>query len=345
MESDRLLQLGETIEKITTSDVGSRGVVDRLYAAARRRAGGPMAVQAARLLAERVKSGDFVIIATGWPNRPYISPLIAETDGPPGAATLARALCVGLRAAPLILVEEQLVGAMKAVATAAGLCVMGREEVENSCRRSPFPVACAVVEPFPVEPADAEKAAAALVAETQAAAFVAVERGGCSEKGQIHMSSGRSTTALTAKTDFVLDRVRAAGGVTVGVGDGGNELGMGNIREEIVEAIPRYRRCICGCESGIVPVRTVDVLVLATVSNWGAYAIEGALAGVVGKLGVMHTDAVERSVLRASAQAGLIDGLTGICDPSVDGLPEEIHCAIVCLLRAAIAARLEKEDT
>lgn len=162
MDSDVLLQLGETIERITTSDIGARGVVDLLYAAARRKAGGPMALQAARLLTDRVKTGDFVVIATGWPNRPQISPLVAENDGPAGAATLARALGVGLKAVPLILVEEQLVGQMKAVATAAGLCVLGREEAENSYKRTPFPVACVVVESFPVEPKSAEKAAACL---------------------------------------------------------------------------------------------------------------------------------------------------------------------------------------
>jgi hypothetical protein len=345
MDSDLLLQLGEAIERITTPDIGARGVVGPLYPAARRKAGGPMALQAAQLLADRVKTGNFVIIVTGWPNRPQISPLVAENDGPVGAATLARALSVGLKVVPLILIEEQFVGAMKAVARAAGLCVMGREEAENSCRRSPAPVACVVVESFPVEPESAEKAATMLVAETKAAAFIAVERGGCSEKGQIHMSSGRSTTASTAKTDLVLDRVKAGGGVTIGIGDGGNELGMGNIRDEIMKLIPRYRKCICGCESGIVPIRTVDVLVLATVSNWGAYAIEAALAGLVGKVSVMHDDAVERSVLRAAAQAGLIDGMTGICASSADGLPEEVSRSIVQLLRASVVAHLQKQVT
>jgi hypothetical protein len=343
MNSETLLGLGEAIDRITTADISARGVVGPLYAAARRRAGSPMALQAAQLLVDRVKTGSFVIIATGWTNRPQISPLVAENDGPVGAATLARALSVGLKVAPLILIEEQLVGPMKAVANAAGLCVLPRKEVENSHKHAPFPVACAAIESFPVDHESAERAAARLAAETEAEAFIAIERGGCSEQGQIHMSSGRSTTAFSAKTDLVLDQIKASGGVTIGIGDGGNELGMGNIRDEILELMPWFRKCICGCESGIVPIRTVDLLVLATVSNWGAYAIEAALAGLLGKVDVMHDDSVEHSVLYGAAQAGLIDGMSGICASSVDGLSEEANRSIVQLLRASVAAHLQKE--
>jgi hypothetical protein len=343
MNPQMLIGLGEAIDKITNADIGARGVVGALYDAARSQAGGPMALRAAQMLADRTETGGCAIIATGWVNRPQISPSIAENDGPVGAATLARALSVGLKVAPLILIEKQLVSPMKAVANAAGLCVLPRDEVRDCHKHAPFPVASCAIESFPVEPESAERAAVRLVAETEVQAFIAVERGSCSERGHIHMSSGRSTTAFSAKTDFVLDQVKASGGVTIGIGDGGNELGMGNIRDEIMELMPRFRKCICGCESSVVPVRTVDLLVLATVSNWGAYAIEAALAGLLGKPGIMHDSSVERSVLHGAAQAGLIDGMSGICAPSVDGLSEEVNCSIVQLLRASVAAHLEKQ--
>jgi hypothetical protein len=62
--------------------------------------------------------------------------------------------------------------------------------------------------------------------------------------------------------------------VTIGVGDGGNEIGMGRVRERLAgegELIAR-----------IASVVSVDHLVVAGVSNWGAYGIVAQRSGMPG---------------------------------------------------------------
>lgn len=57
-------------------------------------------MKVAKKLKRVFKARDVVFIAIGWPDRPYINPEIAETDGPPGAAVLGRSLHRGLSAIP-----------------------------------------------------------------------------------------------------------------------------------------------------------------------------------------------------------------------------------------------------
>ena len=71
---------------------------------------------------------------------------------------------------------------------------------------------------------------------------------------------------------------RSQGVLTIGIGDGGNEVGFGAVRQEIAESLPSAGRCLNGCPSGVVTVITTDIMVSASVSNWGAYAVAAALA-------------------------------------------------------------------
>jgi len=92
------------------------------------------------------------------------------------------------------------------------------------------------------------------------------------EKGCIHSVRGEETTEHVAKIDLIIREARRAGILTIGIGDGGNEIGMGNIREEIQKGIPFGNRCNCPCGEGIAPATETDFLVTATVSNWGPTA-------------------------------------------------------------------------
>lgn len=68
-----------------------------------------------------------------------------------------------------------------------------------------------------------------------------------SEKGEIHMSSGRKTTEQTSKIDFLINKTNKENILTLGIGDGGNELGMWNIKPFILKNFSHLRKCICGC--------------------------------------------------------------------------------------------------
>jgi len=67
----------------------------------------------------------------------------------------------------------------------------------------------------------------------------------------------------------------------------------------------------------------------------GLYAIQAALAILTGKPELLHSAAMERRLLEAAANAGLVDGNTGKCEATVDGMPLEVHTGIVELMAAA----------
>ena len=104
--------------------------------------------------------------------------------------------------------------------------------------------------------------------------------------------------------------------ITIGIGDGGNEIGMGKIPHDLVaRTIPNGDLIHCR-----VPT---DYLIVAGVSNWGAYALA---AGVYVLRGVTPPDDLfdpdrEREILELMVREGpLVDGVTGKQTATVDGL-------------------------
>jgi len=339
IDGDRLRRIGEVIDRLITVDVRGRGSVSVLYKSARERFGEPLCVLAAKKLRERVKEKSVVMIATGWPDRPWISPAIAELDGPPGAAVLARGLHVGLKAVPILLIEEQLVGPMEAVLTGAGFRVMEASQAVSAIS-SPSPIHGCAVLPFPVDLRQAEKRSVELIERFSPAAIISIEKGGMNEKGVIHNSRGADTTAEMAKVDVLIREAGKRDILTLGIGDGGNEIGMGTIREAVREYIPYGAKCQCPCGAGIAPETPTDVLVTAAVSNWGAYGVLAALAILCENPKVLHDTETEARVLRRGADAGLIDGMTGYCVPGADGMEDKMHMALITLLNGIVDAAL-----
>jgi hypothetical protein len=123
---------------------------------------------------------------------------------------------------------------------------------------------------------------------------------------------------------------------TIGVGDGGNEIGMGGISEAVHKFVP-HGEVLCA--------KTVtDILLPAGVSNWGCYAIQAALALLTGKQQIVHSAAMEKRLIEAAADAGLVDGNTGKCEATVDALPIEVHMGIAELMAAAVQRGLKEKS-
>lgn len=87
-------------------------------------------------------------------------------------------------------------------------------------------------------------------------------------------------------------------------------------------------------EARIASVVRVDHLVVAGVSNWGGYGVVAALSRLAGRE-LLHTPAAERRMIEACVAAGAADGVTRRRATTVDGLPLEVHAAVVELLRWA----------
>jgi len=131
-------------------------------------------------------------------------------------------------------------------------------------------------------------------------------------------------------------RATALRPVTIGIGDGGNEIGMGKVRTRLA-GLDALRARI----AAVVPV---DHLVVAGVSNWGGYGIAAALGRLTG-LDLLHTPEIERRLVEACVAAGACDGVTRRREPTVDGLAAETHAAVVDLLRLASRSGIMRTGT
>jgi hypothetical protein len=157
---------------------------------------------------------------------------------------------------------------------------------------------------------------------------IAIERCGRSADGRPRNMRGVDVSPWTAPLD---DLFLGGPWAKLAVGDGGNEIGMGKLPAGLIAGtVPNGERiaCITGC----------DHLVVAGVSNWGAYGLMAALAVVrdswspaLAKFLTAERDlAVTRAIVEKS---GAVDGVTARNEPTVDGFPAGIHGALINELR------------
>lgn len=287
-----------------------------------------------------MRNKNIVFIATGWPDRTAVDLTIAETDGPSGAAILARALHRAFGVIPILLTEEQLVPGLCEVVGSAGFKVLFSESVLRA-RHSKGPVHAATVLPFPISLPEAQREAKRLFDLYSPGAVIVIEKGGMNESGAIYSCRGEETTETIAKADQLVIEARERGIFTLGIGDGGNEIGMGLIHKEAEEILAQgIGKSVSG---GFASSVTTDALVVAAVSNWGAYGIAACLGVLLQDQDIFHDEGVERRVLEGCAHAGFIDGVTGYVEGSVDGIPMDVHLALVRILKSIVNQALKRE--
>jgi hypothetical protein len=323
----------DPIDHLLALDPGGRGI------AAFFQPGGALA--AARALAR----APVVLIATGF----VVAEGMPETDGPPGAAVLGRAL-------------RRLGAHVRYTTDPAAL-----PPLEASLRVLGEP-------PDAFAYPDAPDAAAAVLARERPTHLVAIERPGRGRSGDYLNARGISVRQWNRPIDemFVLaqrsgtgrsGRGRSGGWTsgalagrpdvsepppsrpghprfkpskrhplqqktglspqTIAIGDGGNEIGMGRVYARLAREGRLMARIAC-----VVPA---DHLVVAGVSNWGAYGIVAQLGRLTGRA-LLHTPAEERRLIEACVAAGAADGITRLHEPTVDGLGTDTHASVVALL-------------
>ena len=339
IRGNSLITCAEAIDRLITVDVGGRGVIGRLYQAARALSSRPLVLMASEELQRSLSDREVVFIATGWPDRTAVDLTIAETDGPAGAAVLARTIHRAFGVIPILLTEEQLVPALREVVASAGFKVLPPESVLRT-RHSKGPIHAATVLSFPISMSEAQREAKRLFEIYSPGAVVVIEKGGMNESGAIYSCRGEETTETIAKVDQLVIEARARKIFTLGIGDGGNEVGMGLIHKEAEEILAQgIGRSVPG---GFAPNVPTDALVVAAVSNWGAYGVAACLAVLLQDRGVFHDENVERCVLESCARAGFIDGVTGYVEGSVDGIPMDVHLALVRVLGSIVNQALRR---
>ena len=202
-----------------------------------------------------------------------------ETDGPGGAAILARAFQREGRVCE-IWTDARCIEVLAECAKAAGCA-------ENTARIAP-----------------------ASLKECAPDGIIFVERLGRAADGRYYNFKKQDISEWTAPLDALADEAAGLGIHTIGIGDGGNEAGMGNFYAELCALLPGYAACLS--------VVRAEFALTADVSNWGAYALAEALSFVWGvRRGIEPGE--ETKMLEAAARAGAADGISGRCETSVDG--------------------------
>lgn len=154
--------------------------------------------------------------------------------------------------------------------------------------------------------------------------IISIERAGPGKDGIVRNMRGQDITDFTAPLHLLFESDKI---ISIGIGDGGNELGMGNIPREIVaSSIHRGDEIACSVKC--------DYLIVCGVSNWGATGILLALSllrpdwneTIIKKL----NPEIEFHILETLFNRGLaIDGIKGIPSLSVDNLSWEFHAQIL----------------
>eukprot|EP00049_Salpingoeca_infusionum_P011768 m.206291 g.206291 ORF g.206291 m.206291 type:complete len:277 (-) comp15020_c1_seq3:166-996(-) len=218
-----------------------------------------------------------------------------ESDGPSGVLSLARTLSL-LGKEVVILYDEHDEPVMKAGYETAGLM----------CRMIPFPLG-----------SDAAK----FLETEKPQVIVASERAGMSADGSYYTMKGRAMNGI-GPVDALFQRAAEFGVKTIGIGDGGNELGMGKVASLVRASVPFGAKIAC-----VVPA---DATIVCGVSNWGASGV-GAVTAMLQAyapeplskakcVGALPTVGVEKAILTATFEGGCHDGVKPEARLSVDGM-------------------------
>lgn len=144
---------------------------------------------------------------------------------------------------------------------------------------------------------------------------------------------GIDATEFNAPIDVLFTVGRESGSVkTISVGDGGNEIGMGNLYDLVVKHVPRGEIICCRVEC--------DHLITAGVSNWGGYALACAtyiyrkMSNESAENKMLPTVEYESELLDVLLKNGALDGPTMSATRKVDSLDFDYHANLIGEMRA-----------
>lgn len=198
-----------------------------------------------------------VLLTTGFPTHFNHEPP-EETDGPPGAIALAAFLQALDKGVSMIVDRRALSLFQKLV----------EEAVEQGVLKTPVPI-------LTYQGGSAGAAQAFLCDERDPKSprfdhLVAIERAGRAADGNYYNARKMNIKHLVDPIDDLFLVAQKIPGISsTGVGDGGNELGMGKVKEAVKSHIRNGDVIACDVEA--------DFAVIAGVSNWGGYALACAL--------------------------------------------------------------------
>ena len=243
-----------------------------------------------------LNNGSKVIIGTGF----YIYSLDApETDGPVGVTFLAKAL--------------QTLGFDISIVSDKYGCFL----FENLFKKNE-------IINFPItNKMESDLFAKEVIVDRTPDTLISVERCGLTEDGTYLNMRGVDVGEYTARLDSLYEYAHNHQIYTLGVGDGGNEIGMGKLAKEVAgyDKLPD-KPC----------VTPTDDLIISSVSNWGCYGILAALSKIT-KKDLLPTEEENSKLIKSMVDQGAVDGLIPKKQYSVDGFNIEENNNILRQLR------------
>ncbi len=295
------MEAAEFVDSVVTVDYNGRGAVRLLYEAARKTQAGPLCA----LAAERLAGARAIMFVTGFRTLRYGG--MYETDGLVSTCLLARLLAeYGIDA--VVVVDEGFENVARAGLGTDRVCVRGAPVSRELCTSF----------------------IKSLLQEFKPDTAVFVERPGANLFNQYHNMYGENISALHAPLDAYIPLLKERGVSVVAFGDGGNEAGMGVVRDAVVGGTGFGTVCRCGCGGGIVAATSAEVLVVSSVSDLGVYGAAALYEPSILRKVLEEAEEVVKALLRF----GVVDVLKGPGYAGVDGVGLESIKSIISILLA-----------
>ena len=247
-----------------------------------------------------------IVIVTGFPVK---SAEIGETDGPPGALALAYAL-KKLNKKTIIVTDKY----SEAIIRAGAKSLLLKIEI------------------YIFEEDKADEQSEEILYKYKPDHIIAIERPGRSADNKCYSMYGEDITCFCPNTDILFIKAKEKNIPTSAVGDGGNELGMAKIKEVVKKSVNKGEIICAQFET--------DNLIVAGVSNWGAFGICAGLSMLNDKT-LMFDDDKYEELMTEIVKAGAVDGCSKKREISVDG----ISCEENLLVYNKLKELAEKEKT
>ncbi len=254
-----------------------------------------------------LKKANTVLIVTGFVIRDRLS---GETDGPIGAVSIAKALEMLDKNAIIVTdmySEKILETALKSVDLKTVLEIINKHDETNFYET--------------------------LLNKYKPDCLISIERPGETADGLMYSMTGERISSLVPSMDSLFEEAKNRGICTIGIGDGGNEIGMGKIKRYVVANVP-YGDIIAASFAA-------DYLILAGVSNWGAHALVAAVS-ILFNRDLLYSVETGEKLLRAIVDAGAVNGITKQNTLTVDGLGLEENIKILGELKAVVEETVQK---
>ncbi len=247
--------------------------------------------EASEMILENIGKGK-IIISTGFFE---IIPKTIETDGPPGAFSIGNAIN-DLGGEVIYLIEDH---TKNFIDKKNNTIIFPNKSKEESLKFSEQ-----IIETY------------------NPSVLISIERCGITEKNRYLNISRQDISNFNAFIDVLFDLHPN----TIGIGDGGNEIGMGNLYNYIASS------------EKFIDEPTISKtkhLIVTTVSNWGGWGIAAALSLLSNK-NLLETTEQATAIMQKQLDLGAVDGSNFKSELSVDGFNWEVNKKILLKLHGIL---------